>query len=408
MSTSTYFTKTGRILLVLLGMLGFQPIARSQEMFTQGPAKVLSQVGFEQLTGGVVIIKALLNDYPDTLNFIMDTGSGGISLDSTTTATLGLTTVPSDRTIRGIAGIKKVDYTNGHTLHLPGLDVKNLDFHINDYEILTGVYGLKIDGIIGYSFLRRYIVAMNYDDKIMTVYSIGDLKYPRGGTMLRPAISGLPMQFAEMEDAKNITGRFYLDTGAGLNLLLSNDFASDSSLFSSGKKKFPTIAEGLGGKKDMELTTMKRFKLGNFKFLNVPVFLFEDEFNVTAYPHLGGLIGNDILRRFNVIINYSRSEFHLVPNTHFREPFDYSYTGLGLYYTNGTIVVTDVIPKSPAAVAGLQVGDVVIAVGNSFSNSMQIYRTQLQQTGSKIKMVVTRNNELFETTMQVKSIKKKK
>jgi len=282
-----------------------------------------------------------------------------------------------------------------------------MNFHINDYEILTGVYGIKIDGIIGYSLLRRYIVTLNYDERIMSVFSPGDFRYPRGGYLLKPAISGLPMQYAELEDNHKLVGRFFLDTGAGLNLLLSNEFAEDSSIFSSGKRKFPTVAEGLGGKKEMEMTVLKKFKLGNYKFTNVPVFLFDDEFNVTSYPHLGGLIGNDILRRFNVIINYPRSEFHLLPNTHYREPFDYSYTGLGLYYSNGTIVVTDVIPKSPADEAGIQVGDVVVAVGNSFSNSMQIYRTQLQQTGSKIKMVFTRNNEIFETTVVINSIKKK-
>jgi hypothetical protein len=381
---------------------------QGQELFTLGPAKLLSRFPFEQLTGGVVIIKATLDNYKDSLNFILDTGSGGISLDSATTEKLGLTTIPSDRTIRGIAGVKKVDFTNGHTLNLPGLAVKDMNFHINDYEILTGVYGLKIDGIIGYSLLRHYIVTLNYDDRIMSVFSPGDMRYPRGGYLLKPSISGLPMQYAEISDANDVLGRFYLDTGAGLNLLLSNDFVEDSSIFSSGKRKFPTIAEGLGGKKEMEMVVLKKFKLGNYRFTNVPIFLFDDEFNVTSYPHLGGLIGNDILRRFNVIINYPRSEFHLLPNTHYREPFDYSYTGLGLYYSNGTIVVTDVIPKSPANVAGIQVGDVVVAVGNSFSNSMQQYRTQLQQTGSKIKLVLTRNNELFETSLEIKSIKKKK
>jgi hypothetical protein len=389
-------------------MLGFHSSTMSQELFSLGPARLLSRFGFEQLTGGVVIIKAALDNHTDSLNFILDTGSGGISLDSATVVRLSLTVTPSDRTIRGIAGIKKVDFANGHTLHLPGLAVKDLNFHINDYELLTGVYGFKIDGIIGFSFLRRYIVTLNYDERIMSVFSPGDMRYQRGGYLLKPAISGLPMQYAELADANEIVGRFFLDTGAGLNLLLSNEFAEDSSLFSSGKRKFPTVAEGLGGKKEMEMAVLKKFKLGVYRFANVPVYLFDDEFNVTSYPHLGGLIGNDILRRFNVTINYPRGEFHLLPNSHYREPFDYSYTGLGLYYSNGSIVVTDVIPKSPAGEAGIQIGDVVIAVGNSFSNSMQIYRTQLQQVGTKIKLVLSRNNELIETTLTVKSIKKKK
>ena len=35
---------------------------------------------------------------------------------------------------------------------MPGITVENLDFHINDYDILTSAYGMRIDGIIGYSF----------------------------------------------------------------------------------------------------------------------------------------------------------------------------------------------------------------------------------------------------------------
>jgi hypothetical protein len=46
---------------------------------------------------------------------------------------------------------------------MPGLTVDSLDFHLNDYEILTGVYGIKIDGIIGFSFFKRYIVQLDFD-----------------------------------------------------------------------------------------------------------------------------------------------------------------------------------------------------------------------------------------------------
>ncbi|MEI9955300.1 MAG: hypothetical protein WDM90_03105 [Ferruginibacter sp.] len=46
------------------------------------------------------------------------------------------------------------------TLHLPGLDVEHLNFHVNNYDVLTSVYGEKVDGIIGYSFFSRYIVAL--------------------------------------------------------------------------------------------------------------------------------------------------------------------------------------------------------------------------------------------------------
>ena len=44
-----------------------------------------------------------------------------------------------------------------------GLTIDSLDFHVNDYDILSSVYGDRIDGIIGYSFFSRYIVKIDYD-----------------------------------------------------------------------------------------------------------------------------------------------------------------------------------------------------------------------------------------------------
>ncbi len=111
------------------------PLCQAQEVFVPPVAKKITSFSFELLTGGIMIVKAQLDNFPDTLNFIMDTGSGGISLDSATCADLKLKTEMSDRTIRGIAGIKTVAFTYNHSLHFPGLSVDSLDFYINDYVI---------------------------------------------------------------------------------------------------------------------------------------------------------------------------------------------------------------------------------------------------------------------------------
>src|SRR6185369_9063871 len=155
--------------------------SHAQEEFIEPPAKHLTRVHFQQLTGGVILLHGQLLGYPDTLNFILDTGSGGISLDSTTAATLKLSPTPSDRTIRGIAGIRLVSFVNNEKLKLGGLTIDSLDFHINNYDILTAVYGERIDGIIGYSVLKRFIFKIDYDSSRIDIYSKGTFKYPRGG-----------------------------------------------------------------------------------------------------------------------------------------------------------------------------------------------------------------------------------
>jgi hypothetical protein len=166
----------------------------------------------------------------------------------------------------------------------------------------------------------------------------------------------------------------------------------------------PTQAEGLGGKANMKLTSVKELRFGPYRFRNVPTYIFEDEYNVTSYPSLGGLIGNDILRRFNVILNYERREIYLLPNSHYRDPFDYSYTGLGLYWIDGEIRIGDVMKDSPAEKAGFKPDDVVVAVGNNFSKNLQAYKNILQNVGDRVSIIVKRPEGLVQLSLKIKSI----
>lgn len=389
-------------------VLSFSCVAAcSQEEFVES-SKFISRFGFVQMTGGVVILQARFDSFADTLNFILDTGSGGISLDSATTEYFGLKGIPSNRTIRGIAGIKTVSFLNNRKLHLPGLTVDSLNFHINDYSILTAVYGEKIDGIIGYSVLSRYIVKLDYDSNRIEFWTRGLFKYPRGGFLFRPIINTIPVQQLRVKDDKTIVARFLYDIGAGLNMMLSTDFLKDSALLGKKRNLYAKQAEGLGGKIDMNMTVIKEVRLGPYKFRNVPIYVFDDTYNITSYPFLGGLIGNDLLRRFNCVINYERRDFYLVPNSHFNEPFDYSYTGIELYYIDGRIIIGDVAKGSPAEQAGLKEEDVVVAINKNFGQNLQQYKAAIQNTGERLQIIVQRNGELIQYTFKVKSILKRK
>ncbi|MBX2921874.1 MAG: aspartyl protease family protein [Chitinophagaceae bacterium] len=368
------------------------------------PSRFITAFTFHQFSGGVVIIKALLNDYPDSLNFILDTGSGGISLDSLTVVALSIPTQPSEKTIRGIAGVRKVHFLYNAKLHLPGLTVDSLNFHVNDYDILSSVYGVKIDGIIGLSFFSRYIVHFDYDKYLLSVYTRGEFKYKRGGYVLKPLLTSIPILNSDFRDRKKFSARFYFDSGAGLCFLLSEAYAGDSTVIKPYKKTFLTQAEGLGGKTSMRLTTVKEVKIGPYRFRNVPTYLFEDTYNITAYPYLAGLVGNDLLRRFNVTLNYDKKEIHIIPNTHYYSPFDYAYTGLSIYDIGGKIMVEDIIKGSPAEVAGLKEGDILISVAGNFSNNIQSYKNLLQTPRQKIKLIISRDNNLLMLTLKPDSI----
>jgi hypothetical protein len=392
------------LFLIFLSVTICTPVLRAQEQFVQPAAKFVTRFPFTILTGGIIIVEARLDNIPDTLNFVLDTGSGGISLDSATVQYFNLPATASERTVKGIGGVRKVSFVSNRTLHLPGLPVEHLNFHVNDYGLLTSVYGVKIDGIIGFSFLQRYIVKINYNTNELEVWFPGQIKYPRGGYLLRPTINGIPVMQAKVKDQFTRGGSFYFDTGAGLCFLISDEYERDSAILKKNKKIITTQVEGLGGKKSLKISTVSEVKFGPYRFRKVPTYIFNDEFKITNYPYLGGLIGNDLLRRFNLIINYAVNEIHLLPNNHYSDPFDYSYTGLGIYNVDGQIRIEDVIEDSPGDKAGLKAGDIIVAINNNISQNIQFYKTMMQTVGVNLKMIVMRNGLPVMATLKVKSI----
>jgi hypothetical protein len=332
--------------------------------------------------GGVILVKAALFNSNDSLQFILDTGSGGISIDSSTCVEHNILINSSNKSISGIGGKSNVSFTSTTSICFPNLTLPPMPFHVYNYSQLSSIYGEKIDGVIGYAFFCKYIIKINFDRSLLMVYSPGKIKYPFKGNLLHVKIQPLPLHAVSFKMRKKTQFNFFLDTGAGLPLLLSNQLVTDSNILSANQKTFTTQAEG------------------PYKFKQVPTYLFKDDLNVIAYPLSGGLIGNEILRRFNLIINYPQNEIHLSPNLYFDAPFEYGYAGLTIALVNDRIVVEDVIVGSPAAVAGFQIGDEMISVDNQFSGNLQQYKNLLQEPDKIIKSIINRAGILIELEMK--------
>ena len=105
-----------------------------------------------------------------------------------------------------------------------------------------------------------------------------------------------------------------------------------------------------------------------------------------------------------MIINYGQREIHLSPNHHFNEAFDYAYTGLGIYYVDNKIIVEDVIPGSPAAKAGFQVGDQIYSMGNNLSQNIQQYKNILLVANQRLRVIIIRDNKLVVLILKTVSI----
>ena len=366
---------------------------------------MLETIPFKTFTGGVVVINAKIDNQARTLNFILDTGSGGISLDSTTCAELKISLRQSDTMVSGIAGSKKVAFAFNRKLIINKLVTDSVSFYVNDYSLLGSVYGERIDGIIGYGFLSRYIVDINYDSARIKIFSPGKFRYAKSGTLLKPYFRKLIALPLTVRDKEKVVSNFYMDTGAGLCILLTEQFLKDNNIILKRRRPVSTQVQGLGGKKIMRLTVVKSVKVGPYSFRNVPANLYDDEANVTSYPYTSGLLGNDLMRRFNVTLNYPEQEVNIVPNSFFTDRFDYAYSGLSLYQFGDKIIIDDIVEKSPADKAGLKNGDELISVNTNISGNIQQYENLLQSVREKILLIIRRGGTPYLISLQPISIR---
>ena len=149
---------------------------------------------------------------------------------------------------------------------------KSLDFHVTDYGILTSFYGEKIDGIIGYSVLKDYVVGLDYDSSIISFYGKGAFRYQTGGYLLKPYINFQPFQHAFLRDTRKIGSNFIFDIGANIVcLMLSDYFDNDSMPIRTDRNRFVKDIEGVGGKfLRMQTTVVREFRLYLYRFTDVP------------------------------------------------------------------------------------------------------------------------------------------
>lgn len=122
-----------------------------------------------------------------------------------------------------------------------------------------------------------------------------------------------------------IETEFIVDTGDRSAFSLFRKFAHKSDLEQIFKDRPEVISGvGVGGAIPAKMATLREIKLGSsLKIENVLTRMPTTKGGYFARSTLGGGVGNEILRRFNVILDYSRNEISLLKNSHFEDEFKF-------------------------------------------------------------------------------------
>jgi len=303
---------------------------------------------------------------------------------------------------------------------VPHLKV-NLDGIIADDLILTilsedvfnlsSYVGVPISGILGYQFFNSFVVQINFVDHKLTLYEPATFKYKRSyGQAIpfqleeqRPYLYAL----ATLQNTPPLSLKLILDTGASHALSLEQRQNTGIKVPTPAYRTH--LGKGLSGAINGYIGRINSFRLNKYTFKNI-LSSFPDHEHVAAKTNVGrnGNLGNEILKRFNVIIDYSRSRLTLKPNSLFRKPFEHDMSGLDIIATGESYnryFVSKTEAGSAAAEADILPGDEILFINTWTASNLSISKIdELLQAKNDLKlfMVLRREGKLIYRILTLK------
>jgi membrane-associated protease RseP (regulator of RpoE activity) len=263
------------------------------------------------------------------------------------------------------------------------------------------------------------VIEIDYISKTLNFYEPNSYKYSGSGDiipleMLEDDSGGkVPLVRAKiMQRGRTpVEGKFIADTAVRSAISFNTPFVETNKLLGVIQK---TISAPLGGgamvrESKQPVGRVPKVQLGRYAFKNTVAIFFQNKQGITASPEFDGVIGGEILRRFNVTLDYSRLRMILEPNNSLHEPYEYDMSGL-LLIAEGTdfktIKVQQIIEDSPAIAAGLRAGDTMAAIdGKSVSNlTLQQVRQMFRQKGRTYRLSIERGGQLIQTKIKLRKL----
>ncbi|MDQ7825222.1 MAG: aspartyl protease family protein [Candidatus Eremiobacteraeota bacterium] len=259
------------------------------------------------------------------LTFIFDTGGSNI-ITPEAAESLGLATEQGDK-VTG-AGEKSVQSSTAKIAEctLGDLVLTNQTFKVVDLSEIRRRFNFKsLDGVLGYEVLQRAVATLDFERGRLILSLPEAFKAPRGYSAKIPfeLIGGDPVISGQVS---GMSGKILIDTGDRSAFTLFQKFADAHGL--TGLFSGPVLTTGYGiggpisaklGKIDIILSGEGTIELRRV-LSRLPVM----KGGSFATMDIAGSIGNEVLRRFNIVFNYGGKEVILTKNRFFDDPYKFT------------------------------------------------------------------------------------
>ncbi len=352
------------------------------------------------------------------LQFIFDTGAeNSILSKKSVTDLLG---IPYDREFKILGSDLKTELTaylvRGVHLNIENMVAPNHSMLVlkEDYFNFEEMLGIQIDGILGADLFKGLIVKINYERKIITLMKSKTAKQSFASLKEVPILIEKNKPYLKTairtQNDSLVNVKLLLDTGAMLSLLLNSD--THPGLKPPANTVQGNIGAGLGGFITGHLGRVTSLQLGEFECTEV-ITNFQsltEGMDTLRMQGRNGIIGNEVLSRFLVVIDYPGQKLYLQPNRRYSNKFEYDKSGLVIIATGmglNKYVVHSVIVGSPAHLIGIKEGDVIKRINRSPAGLLTLDRIgQIfkKKEGKITKVVVVRDGKRLKFEFSLRNL----
>lgn len=309
---------------------------------------------------------------------VLDTGASTSLIDLNTVKALDLE-LTDEHTVSGIGPDAMVAGT-----------VADLSCKIGDLEFKSGSfsscsldyikpYGEKIRGLLGYNFLSRFVVEIDYAKKAVRFHDPAQFHYTAtNGSAIIPIHMKDGAIYAPVgvvaDGGRVALDDFIIDTGFEGTIDIGRYFMRNHEIFSDVSKVDGGVSIGIGGIARPKCGRIPALTLGSYR-LEKPTALFSLSNKGMLANTPTGLVGSEILGRFRVFIDYAHKQLILEPNENFAKPFDGNTHGLGFIIagTNPSVYkINDILPGSPGEESGFKMGDVLVTLDDKLAGEFSL------------------------------------
>ena len=336
----------------------------------------------------------------------LDTGAEMSVIDSGFATELGLT---PEGNIKGTGAGKTVDVS---FVTLPGYSTAGIRFKPQkvaaaDIKTLFKQFmGIDAVGILGYDFLSRFVTKIDFANEKISFYHPDHFNYGGAGQVLSAPLKGNIFIVPMSVDGK-YSGNWSLDIGAG-STSFHYPFAEENGFLKL--QGFDSIGMGAGGGFNEKSARFRELELAGF-VIPKPVIGFPTE-NVEgsfrSKEQIGNL-GNDVLKRFILYLDYKNQRVMLEKGGDFDRDFPTDRSGLSIMFSDdGNLLVFHVSTGSPAAAAGIQKGDIIVTIQgkkiSEWGDILDIRDLFRQKSGTAYTVETRRGNEVKKTVITLKDL----